>query len=217
MKVKECMSKKPVTATMDTTVPEAFQLMKDKNIRRLPVMEHNKLVGIVTVKDLGEVAPSKATTLSIFEINYLLAKTTLREVIDKSRKVITISPDANMEKAAQVMREYKIGGIPVVDGDKLVGIITETDIFDSFIEILGVNRRGTRIDLELSDEIGSVAKITKLMADMGLNIQNLVVIPREGSKTAELILRLETLESEKVVRLLKEEGYHVIEAITKNY
>ncbi|MGE5372955.1 MAG: CBS and ACT domain-containing protein [Solirubrobacterales bacterium] len=217
MKVKECMSKKPVTATMDTTVPEAFQLMKDKNIRRLPVLEHNKLVGIVTVKDLGEVAPSKATTLSIFEINYLLAKTTLREVVDKSRKVITISPDANMEKAALVMRENKIGGIPVVDGDKLVGIITETDIFDSFIEILGVNRRGTRIDLELSDEIGSVAKITKLMADMGLNIQNLVVIPREGSKTAELILRLETLESEKVVRILKEEGYHVIEAITKNY
>lgn len=216
MKVRDRMSLNPTVGTTEMSVPEAFQLMKDKSIRRLPVMENGKLVGIVTIKDLSEVGPSNATSLSIFEINYLLAKTKLKDVIKKNRPLITIQSETNLERAAVVMRENKIGAIPVLEGEKLVGIITETDIFGAFIDILGVNARGTRIDLIVEDRIGMVAQVSGLMAEMNLNIQNIVMLPTEDEKMSELILRLDTLESEKVVQALKERGFNVVQVVEKN-
>jgi acetoin utilization protein AcuB len=126
--IKDWMTKEVVVVSPKTTVPDAHRLMTEKGIRRLPVMDRDKLVGIVTRGDVRGAEPSEATTLSIWELNYLLARLKLSEIM--TRKPVTISPNATVGEAAQVMLDNKISGLPVVDGNgKLVGIITESDIF----------------------------------------------------------------------------------------
>src|SRR5665647_3751189 len=144
MKVKNRMSENPRTIGLDSSVTEAFSLMKENNIRRLPVVDKEKVVGIITVSDLNQASPSMATTLSIHELNYLLDKTRIKDIMTKKQKLITIGPDNYIETAAKLMRENKVSGLPVLDEKgKMVGIITETDIFDAFIDILGVKRAHT--------------------------------------------------------------------------
>ncbi len=126
--VQDWMSTNVITVEPSTKLPEAHKLMKNRGIRRLPVVDKGKIVGMVTIGDIREAEPSSATTLSIWEINYLIAKLEVKEFM--SRDVIKIRPDATIEEAAQKMLDYRIGGLPVVDErDRLVGIITESDIF----------------------------------------------------------------------------------------
>jgi CBS domain-containing protein len=126
--IKDWMTKEVIVVSPNTTVPDAHRLMADKGIRRLPVVDGNKLVGIVTRGDVRGAEPSEATTLSIWELNYLLAKLKLSEIM--TRKPVTVSPNATIGEGAQLMLDNKISGLPVVDGEgKLVGIITESDIF----------------------------------------------------------------------------------------
>lgn len=216
MKVRDRMSPNPIVISPDTSVVEAFQLMRDKGIRRLPVMDKGKLVGIVTLQELYEVLPSPATTLSVHEANYLLAKTKIKDIMPKNMKMITIEPDANLERAAALMRENKIGGIPVVENGHLVGIITETDIFDAFVDILAVKKQGARIDLEVEDRVGVVAQITSMVARRGINIENIVLIPKKNTNRYELILRLGTTDIKDLVDELKREGFEVVETLIKN-
>ena len=130
--VRDWMTPNPITVTPKTTLPEAHKLMKECHIRRLPVLDHNRLVGIVTLGDLREAEPSHATTLSIYELNYLLAKLSINEIM--TREPITIPPDASPREAAKTMLEHKIGGLPVVDSGKVIGIITESDIFRVLVQ-----------------------------------------------------------------------------------
>ncbi len=125
--VERWMTKDPITINPDTTVPEAHDLMKNFHIRRLPVMDEGELVGIVTLGDIREARPSDATSLSIFELNYLLSRLTVERIM--TRDLITVAPSDTIGTAAKLMLEYKIGGLPVLAGPKLVGIITESDIF----------------------------------------------------------------------------------------
>lgn len=125
--VRDWMTPNPITINTKTTLPEAHKLMREAHIRRLPVVEHGELVGIVTLGDVREASPSDATTLSIYELNYLLSKLTVEKIM--SRDPWTISPDATIRDAARLMLDHKIGGLPVVDGYRVVGIITESDIF----------------------------------------------------------------------------------------
>lgn len=125
--VRDWMTPNPVILDLKTTLPEAHKILKDRRIRRLPVMDRGRLVGIVTLGDVREAEPSNATTLSIFELHYLLAKLTIGEIM--TREPITISVNATIREAAKMMLQHKIGGLPVMDDDKLVGIITESDIF----------------------------------------------------------------------------------------
>lgn len=125
--VSDWMTPNPITIAPKTTLPDAHNLMKQANIRRLPVIDHGQLVGIVTLGDVREAEPSNATTLSIFELNYLLAKLTVDKIM--TREPLTISPDATIREAARQMLAHKIGGLPVMDEGRLVGIITESDIF----------------------------------------------------------------------------------------
>lgn len=127
--VRDWMTPHPITIDPKTTLPDAHRLMKDCHIRRLPVVEHGKLVGIVTLGDIREAGPSDATTLSIYEVHYLLSKLSVEKVM--TRHPLTISPNATIRQAAKLMLENKIGGLPVVEEEsgKLVGIITESDIF----------------------------------------------------------------------------------------
>jgi len=125
--VADWMTPNPITVVPKTTLPDAHKLMKESKIRRLPVVDHGQLVGIVTLGDVREAQPSNATTLSIYELNYLLSKLTVDRIM--TREPLTIAPGDTIRQAAQVMLEHKIGGLPVMDGDRLVGIITESDIF----------------------------------------------------------------------------------------
>ncbi|NLB19029.1 MAG: CBS domain-containing protein [Syntrophomonadaceae bacterium] len=215
MKVRERMSRDLAVINPDTLIVDAFQLMQDRKVRRLPVMSNHKLVGIVTIKDLNRVTQSPATRLSIFEINYLLAKTRVKDVLHRGMQVVTIDASANIEKAAVLMREHEIGGIPVLDGDELVGIITETDIFDAFMDILGVNRTGTRIDMVVGEKVGSVAAVTGIIAEHGVSIENIVLVEKEKDFTYDLILRIDTTQADDIVNSLKEKGFKIIEVITQ--
>lgn len=126
-KVSEWMSNTVLSTRRDTSISNAHQIMRDNKIRRLPVVENSKLLGIITIGDVREASPSDATTLSIWELNYLWAQLTVDKVM--SRNVYTVSPDSLMLDAAELMLEHKISGLPVLEDGKLVGIITESDIF----------------------------------------------------------------------------------------
>jgi len=209
MKVRDRMSENVIAVGMDTNINEAFSLMKENNIRRLPIVEKGKVTGIITLSDLNQAAPSSATTLSIHELNYLLAKTKIKDVVFKKQKLITIEPNNYIETAAKVMRKYRISGLPVVENNQLVGIVTETDIFDAFIDILGVKKTHSRIDFYTADRPGTLATITGIVAAKDKNIINTVVYFDEKKGKYKMILRLEELECEDVILELKKGGYEV--------
>ena len=136
MLVKDRMTANPVTVTPDTVVSEALSTMRQNNVRRMPVLDRKgHLVGIISEKDLLYASPSPATSLNVYEIGYLLSKLKIREIMSKD--VITVTEDAPLEEAARIMVDNRVSGLPVVDGDKVLGIITETDIFKTLLEMMG--------------------------------------------------------------------------------
>ncbi|MEA4925272.1 MAG: CBS and ACT domain-containing protein [Syntrophomonadaceae bacterium] len=216
MKVRDRMSLNVRTVALDTNVNEAFSLMKENNIRRLPVVEKGKLIGIVTLSDLSQAAPSSATTLSIHELNYLLAKTTIKDILPKKQQVLTIGPDNYIETAAKIMRKHRVSGLPVMENNQLVGIVTETDIFDALIDILGVKKTHSRIDLYTADRPGTIAAITGMIASKGKNIINTVVYFDDQKDKYKMIVRIEELDNEDVVKELKKSGYEVESVIVNS-
>ena len=169
MLVRERMSQTPVTITLDFSVTEALRLMREKKVRRLPVLDsHGKLVGIVSDKDLLFASPSPVSSLSVWEMNYLLAKLKVEEVM--TRQVITVSEDTPLEEAARIMVDNKIGGLPVMRDDKLVGIVTETDLFKIFLELLGARQPGVRVTALIPSAKGTLARITNAILGAGGNI-----------------------------------------------
>ncbi|MFZ5945017.1 MAG: CBS domain-containing protein [Bacillota bacterium] len=215
MLVKEIMTLNPVTINKDATIADALDIMRTNKFRRLPVVEGEKIIGIVTDRDLREVSPSPATTLSVFELNYLLAKTKLSQILPK-KPVVTISPDALVEEAALVMRDNKIGGIPVLENNKLVGIVTETDVFGAFITIMGLRRSGTRITIELQeDKPGIINDITSVIKMYEGNITHLSSHESEGN-THKVAVRIKNNDKvDKIVEKLQEKGYE-ISSVSKN-
>lgn len=135
MLIKDRMTRPPITAPPEMPMQEALKLMRERRIRRLPVVDKKgKLIGIVSDRDLLHASPSDATSLSVWELNYLLSKVTLKDVMTKN--VITVTPETPVQEAARIMAEKKIGGLPVVQAGKVVGIITETDLFRVLLELL---------------------------------------------------------------------------------
>ena len=161
------MSKPVITISPDMPINEALNLMKRDRIRRTPVVHDGKLVGIVSDKDLLNASPSPATSLSVWEMNYLLSKITVKDVM--TRKVMTVNEDTPIEEAARIMADNKIGGMPVMRDSKVVGIITETDLFKIFIELMGARERGVRATVTIHEETGKLAEITKAVAEQGGN------------------------------------------------
>lgn len=209
MKVKDRMNSNVKTVTLDSGINEAFSLMKESNIRRLPVMDQGKTVGIVTLSDLNRAAPSFATSLSIYELNYLLARIKIRDVLPKGQKLLTVQSDTYIETAARLMRDHKVSGLPVVDDGQLVGIITETDLFDALIDILGVHHAHTRVDFIVKDRPGPIAEITGLIAARGINITNIVVYFDEKKGQYRVILRLEEIDCQPIIDEMKAKGYEI--------
>ena len=172
MLVHERMSKYPITTTEDTPINEAIRLMRDEKVRRLPVLNgKGELVGIVSEKDLLYASHSPATSLSIYKLHYLVSEITVGRVMTKD--VITVAEYTPLEEAARIMADNKIGGLPVVRYGKLVGIITEGDLFKIFTEILGARDMGVRLSMLVAEQPGILAEITRAIADMGGNIISL--------------------------------------------
>ena len=209
MKVRDRMSIGVKTISMNTSLSEAMAIMNDNAVRRLPIIEKGQVVGIVTRSDLNKAGPSVATSLSKNEINYLLAKATIKDIVPKHQEVIVIQPDAYVETAAKLMRRHKISGLPVVEDGQLVGIITETDIFDALIDILGVRTHHARIDLYVADRPGELAAITKICADHGQNIINTVQYMENRQQRYKVILRLEGDDVSEIVDELKAQGFEI--------
>ncbi|VEI59685.1 acetoin utilization protein, acetoin dehydrogenase [Streptococcus mutans] len=185
MPVKDFMTKRVVYVSPDTTVAKATDIMRDKNLRRLPVIENDVLVGLLTEGTIAETSPSKATSLSIYEMNYLLNKTKVRDVMIKD--VITVSKDARLEDAIYLMMVHKIGVLPVVDGSQMSGIITDKDIFRAFLEVSGYGKEGVGIRLLADDKAGVLEQVVKIISDDHLNIRRIVVADRQvGKVTVEI-------------------------------
>jgi len=203
MLVRERMTRSPVLCQPNLPVNDAFDLMKKEHIRRIPVVDKNgKLVGIVSDKDLLRVSPSPATTLSAYEIPYLLSKVKVNDVM--TRKVITVSEDTPVEDAARIMVDNKIGGLPVVNNEAVVvGIITETDIFKTFLELLGARKPGVRITMYVKDRRGELARMSKAVADVGGNIVATVEMPGTDSTNYEVLLKVTEASKEAVVEALR--------------
>ncbi|CAN5788948.1 CBS and ACT domain-containing protein [soil metagenome] len=159
MLVREWMTHDPQSVNPKTTVMEAMQRMREGNFRRLPVVQASRIVGIVTDRDLKEATPSKSTTLSVYELNYLLSKLTVQDVMQ--RAVVTVGPEDPFERAAVLMEEHRVSGLPVVEGGALVGMLTITDLLRAFVRFLGLREGGVRVTVDLPDEPGVLARVAQ--------------------------------------------------------
>ncbi|MEI5993003.1 CBS and ACT domain-containing protein [Candidatus Enterococcus mansonii] len=211
MSVSDFMTTELIIAQPEMKIFDAVDLMKKNNIHRLPVEKDGKLIGLITEGTIQSAMPSKATSLSVYEVNYLLNKTTVEDVMVK--QVQTIKPEASLEDGIFQMRQNNIGVLPVIDEtDKLVGIITNNDIFDAFLKITGYHDGGTRIQLRIpEDHKGILADITKLLADNDFSILTVVVNRKEQETIIEL--QIESQQTNQLKTLLKEAGYDVFEAV----
>ena len=194
MLVGERMSKPVITVRPEMPMPEALDLMRKEHIRRLPVVnKHGELVGIVTEADLLKASPSEATSLSIYEVTYLLSKLTIDRIMTK--KVITTTEDTPLEEAARIMADNKFGGLPVMRGKELVGIITETSLFRIFLELLGARRAGIRVTVSLPDKPGELASLTKTIHDVGGNIIALGTFMGESPSEGRVTFKVEGVKT----------------------
>jgi acetoin utilization protein AcuB len=146
-------------------IAEALNMMKVEKVRRFPVVKDGKLLGVVSDKDLLNASPSPVSTLSIWEMNYLLNKITVSEVMVKN--ILTVTEDTPIEQAARIMADNKIGGLPVMRDGGVVGIITETDLFKMFLELLGAREMGIRVTVLVVEKQGELAKLTKAVSEVG--------------------------------------------------
>jgi acetoin utilization protein AcuB len=195
------MSKPVITARPEMPMPEALDMMHKEHIRRLPVVnKHGELVGIVTEADLLKASPSEATSLSIYEVTYLLSKLTLDRIM--SKEVITVTEDTPLEEAARIMADNQFSGLPVMRGKELVGMITETSLFRIFLELLGARRGGVRVTVSMLDKPGELANLTKAVQDLGGNIIALGTFMGDSPSTGLVTLKVEGVKLEALKEVL---------------
>jgi acetoin utilization protein AcuB len=205
------MTKRPITITADIGIDKALELMHSEKVRRLPVLDkHGQLVGIVSELDLLKASPSPATSLSIYELPYLLSKIKMHDIMTKD--VVTATEDMPLEEAALIMAENKIGGLPVMRGDKLVGIITETDLFKIFLEMLGAREEGVRLSMLVPEKKGMLAKIAGKVAEMGGNFVAQGTIMGEDPTNRQLTIKVADVPEEQLVSAMEELGLKILDA-----
>jgi len=208
MRIKDIMTKNPITAESDTLVLEAQKLMREHSIRRLPIVDKGKLTGIVTQHDLLAAAPSPATSLSIYELNYLLSKMKVKEIMKKNP--VTVGPDTPFEEALRIGQERKIGSFPVVENGKLVGITTESDIVRVLTRALGIREEGSRVTIEgLGGKLGELQKIISIVDQHQTVILSMMTFPRPEKKDWMIVLRLKTATPDPIVKDFKKGGFNV--------
>lgn len=206
MFVRNRMTANPFTVTPENTVPEAVALMEKHSVRHLPVVEGDRVVGVLSHGDIAAASPSPATSFSAGEVTYLLSKLKVAKVM--TRDPFTISPDALLEEAAVLMRDNKIEMLPVVEGGVLVGVITESAILDAFIELLGFRDPGTRLTIDASDAPGVMARLGQIAARHHANIQHVAVY--RGQDHATVVVGVNTLNTDALEAELATDGFAVL-------
>ena len=202
MLVKNRMTSDPITVNPATSVPEGLRIMREKGIRHLPVVDDGgKLIGIVAEAELLHASPLQTASLSIFEMSYLLANLHVQEVMVSP--VVTVSEDAPLEEAARLMVEKKVGCLPVMHDGDLVGLITETDIFETFVEILGGEEASLRVTVRVADVRGELARLAGVIAGLGGNICSVARFRGKDPEDCFITFRLEGVEEEVLVPALR--------------
>jgi len=202
MLVGERMTKPAITVRPETSMPDALDLMRKERIRRLPVVnKRGELVGIVTEAELLKASPSDATSLSVYEVTYLLSKLTVERLM--TRSVITVTEDTPLEEAARIMADNDISGLPVMRGKTVVGMITETTLFRIFLELLGARRAGIRVTASVPDQPGELADLTKAVHDLGGNIIALGTFSGDVPTEGLLTMKVEGVEIEPLKKAIQ--------------
>lgn len=204
MFVKWRMTANPFTISPDATVPQAIEVMRKNKVRKLPVVRDGQLVGIISQSDIDRASPSVATSFSAGEVAYLFGKLKVSRVM--TRNPFTIGPDALLEEAAIMMRDHKIEILPVLEGDRLVGVITESDLLESFIELNGARDRGTRLVVEADDQPGVMARLASITGEFGTNITHIAVY-RGQLERSLVVLGINSLNTEDLERRIADEGF----------
>lgn len=207
MDVKSYMSNELITIEPKTKILDALDLMKEHHIHRLPVLKNDKLVGLITEGVIERNTPSTMTSLDMHEVNYLLNKTNVEDIME--RKVITIHQDALLEEAAIMMRKCNVGVLPVVEGDShLIGIITEKDIFEAFVDVLGFYTPGIRVVINVpEDRRGVLEEVTDLFYETEISIQQIAVYRK--TNVIQVVIQLDSKDVDGVKRNLEEKGFEV--------
>jgi acetoin utilization protein AcuB len=210
MLVRKKMHKDLVTVTKEERMTVAKKVMKEKNIRHLPVVDGKKLIGLVTNMDIRKAEASPATSLEIRELHYLLDKLTVGEIM--TRNVITISPDISIEEATTLLHDNKIGCLPVVEDGNLVGIITENDVMEILIEVMGMKEKGSRVEVIVDDKPGALADITRIIKEHNVNITSLVTDAADEPGKRLVVFKLKTFYFEPIKKALEGAGFPVVYA-----
>jgi acetoin utilization protein AcuB len=201
MLVRDRMTKNPVTTRPTATVPDAMHVMRGSKVRQLPVLtEKGDLVGIVSLDDLLRVSPSPATSLSVYELNYLLEKIKVEDVM--TREVITVTEDLALEEAGRIMADSKISGVPVMRDGELVGIVTESTLFNVLLEVFGAGEPGVRVVFTIPEVTGTLAKITGAISAQGGKIGALgETLGAPGTRT--VTLKVQELDREALLEAIR--------------
>jgi len=207
MRIRDIMSTNVVAVDEKTSIHDARKIMEAHKIRRLPVLKKDRLVGLVTKHMLLEASPSKATSLSIHELHYLLANMTVKDIMVKNPR--TISPDMPPEDAMQLGQEMGYGGFPVIENDRLVGMVTESDIVRLMTRVLGVAQKGMRIAVKVPALFGNVQKIMAILDSHKVVLLSLLSFKEPDEEEWVIILRLDGENADSVVREMSGAGFNV--------
>jgi len=210
MRVGRIMHTDLVTVSPDTTIIKAKDIIAKKQINHLLVVDKNEeLVGIVSDRDIKQSWASPATTLSTHELNYLLRQLTVEIIM--VRKIVTIPPSTTIERAAHIMQENRISSLPVIEGEKLVGIITTNDVMEVLLRAIGFGEGSTRFAVLVEDRIGVVAEVSKLLKEQQINIRSLVTWPEKNHPGVyQLVMRVSAEDREKAIAVLSDGGFKVL-------
>jgi len=202
MIIERRMTRNPVTATPDMSIAEASNLMKQEKVHRLPVLDREKhLVGIITEKDILYATPSPASSLSIHEMAYLLSKLTVKKLMSKN--VVTITKDTTVEEAARMMVDQDLSSLPVLEGDKLIGIVTKSDMFKILLELFGARHFGVRVSFVVEDKPGTIAKISQALSEQNIDIITFGTFMGTDPSNAICTIKVQGAPISKVVEIIK--------------
>jgi acetoin utilization protein AcuB len=200
MFVGERMSQPVISVSPETPVHDALALFKKEKIRRAPVMKNGKLLGIVSERDLLNASPSPVTSLSVWEMNYLMSKVTVKNVMTK--KVKTIDVNTPIEEAARIMADMRIGGMPVTRSGKIVGMITETNLFRILLELMGARTKAMRITALVDEKPGQLAKVTKAIAEAGGNFLSFGMFAGPDTSSRIITFKVEGMSKDAITKSL---------------
>jgi acetoin utilization protein AcuB len=202
MLVGKRMTRNPITVLPDVSIAEAMERMRREKVRRFPVVDKKgKLVGIVTREDLLHASPSSVTSLSVWEVSYLLSQVKVKEVM--TRDVLTVTEDVTLEEASRLMADNKIGCLPVVRDGMVVGIITESDLFKVFLELFGAREKGTRLTFLAPYFKGSLAQISSTITERGGLIVSLNIFLGDDPSNWGCTLKVSDISKDELVEAVK--------------